>query len=78
MPPCKKWLIAAVVFVVLEILPPPTHFYLTCAAFGALGASIAAFYSSLAWVPWAVFVITTLVLMPLLVPLSRLLFPPRP
>ena len=33
----KYWLIACVAFVILEILPPPTHFFFVCMAFGALG-----------------------------------------
>ena len=32
--------------VILEILPPATHFVFLCVAFGALGAAIAAFFSA--------------------------------
>ena len=42
----KYWLVACVAFVILEILPPPTHFFFVCMAFGALGASIAALFST--------------------------------
>jgi membrane protein implicated in regulation of membrane protease activity len=70
----KYWLIATVVFVILEILPPPTHFFFLCLAFGALAAAIAAVFSAPAWVPWIVFAIVSVALTPLLIPLARFLF----
>ena len=33
----KYWLMASVVFVIAEILPPATHFAFLCCAFGCLG-----------------------------------------
>jgi membrane protein implicated in regulation of membrane protease activity len=74
----KYWLIACVVFVILEILPPPTHFFFVCMAFGALGASIAALFSSLVWLPWVVFAVTSVALTPLMIPLAKFLFTPKP
>src|SRR5262252_8877873 len=74
----KYWLIACVAFVILEILPPPTHFFFVCMAFGALGASIAALMSPIAWLPWAVFAVTSVALTPLMIPLARFLFTPKP
>jgi len=70
----RAWLIAAVVFLILEILPPPTHFSLLCLAFGALAASIAAFFSPLHWLPWGVFVVVSIALIPVLIPLAKFLF----
>src|SRR5882672_12620535 len=74
----KYWLVACVVFVILEILPPPTHFFFVCMAFGALGASIAALFSTIVWLPWVVFAITSVALTPLMIPLARFLFTPKP
>src|SRR5271157_1548096 len=74
----KYWLIACVVFVILEILPPPTHFFFVCMAFGALGASIASLFSALAWLPWVVFAVVSVALTPLMIPLAKFLFTPKP
>ena len=74
----KYWLVACVVFVILEILPPPTHFFFVCMAFGALGASVAALFSSLVWLPWVVFAVVSVALTPLMIPLARFLFTPKP
>src|SRR5205807_10070887 len=74
----KYWLVACVAFVILEILPPPTHFFFVCMAFGALGASIAALFSSRVWLPWVVFAVTSVGLTPLMIPLARFLFTPKP
>ena len=74
----KYWLIACVVFVILEILPPPTHFFFVCMAFGALGASVTALFSSLVWLPWVVFAVVSVALTPLMIPLARFLFTPKP
>lgn len=73
----KHWLMAAVILVILEILPPPTHFFFVCMAFGALAASIAAFFSGAAWLPWAVFSVVSVALTPLLIPLAKFLFTPK-
>src|SRR5882672_10995013 len=74
----KYWLVACVVFVILEILPPPTHFFFVCMAFGALGASVAALFSPLSWLPWVVFAVTSVALTPLMIPLAKFLFTPKP
>src|SRR5579871_3406883 len=74
----KYWLIACVAFVILEILPPPTHFFFVCMAFGALGASVAALFSSQVWLPWLVFAVTSIALTPLMIPLAKFLFTPKP
>ena len=74
----KYWLIACVAFVILEILPPPTHFFFVCMAFGALGAAIAAVFFSAAWLPWVVFAAVSVVLTPLMIPLAKFLFTPKP
>src|SRR5882724_10154419 len=74
----KYWLIGCVVFVILEILPPPTHFFFVCMAFGALGASVAALFSPLPWLPWVVFAVTSVALTPLMIPLAKFLFTPKP
>jgi len=74
----RYWLVACVAFVILEILPPPTHFFFVCMAFGALGASIAALFSSLSWLPWIVFAATSVALTPLMIPLAKFLFTPKP
>ena len=74
----KVWLIVAAVCMVVEILPPPTHFFFLCVALGALGASIAAFFTALPWLPWAVFAVLTVALTPMLIPLARFLFTPKP
>jgi len=74
----KYWLIACVAFVILEILPPPTHFFFVCMAFGALGASIAALFSGSVWLPWVVFALVSVALTPLMIPLARFLFTPKP
>ncbi|HVO33871.1 MAG TPA: NfeD family protein [Elusimicrobiota bacterium] len=74
----KFWLIMAVVAVIIEILPPPTHFFFLCVALGALGAAIAAFFFTMPWVPWAVFGIATVALTPMMIPLARFLFTPKP
>src|ERR1700733_7829291 len=75
----KYWLIACVGCVILEILPPPTHFFFVCMAFGALGASIASlFFASNAWLPWVVFAVVSVALTPLMIPLAKFLFTPKP
>jgi membrane protein implicated in regulation of membrane protease activity len=74
----KSWLIAAAVCIVIEILPPPTHFFFLAVAIGALAASIAAFFTGIAWIPWAVFVVATVALTPMLIPLAKFLFTPKP
>lgn len=74
----KYWLVATVVFVILEILPPPTHFFFLCLAFGALAGAIVAVLSAPAWVPWLVFAIVSVALTPLLIPLAKFIFTPKP
>jgi len=74
----KIWLVVAGVFLVIEILPPPTHFGALCLAFGALAASIAAFFTPTTWVPWVVFGLTSVALIPVLIPLARFLFTQKP
>jgi membrane protein implicated in regulation of membrane protease activity len=74
----KYWLVACVAFVILEILPPPTHFFFVCMAFGALGASIAALFSTMVWLPWVVFAVVSVALTPLMIPLAKFLFTPKP
>jgi inner membrane protein len=73
----RAWLLAAVLCVIIEIIPPPTHFFFLCLAFGALAASIAAFFTEIHWIPWAVFTVTTIALVPMLIPLARFLFTPN-
>jgi len=74
----KYWLIACVAFVILEILPPPTHFFFVCMAFGALGGAIAAVFSTITWLPWVVFAVVSVALTPLMIPLAKFLFTPKP
>ncbi len=73
----KAWLMAAALCIIIEILPPPTHFFFLCVAIGALGASIAAFFSTAAWLPWVVFAVVSVALTPMLIPLARFLFTPK-
>jgi membrane protein implicated in regulation of membrane protease activity len=70
----RYWLTATVILIVLEILPPAKHFFLLCFALGALFGAIAAAYTHQAWIPWAVFVVVSAGLLPLLVPLAKFLF----
>jgi len=74
----EKWLIAAAISIIIEILPPPTHFFFLCVALGALGASIASFFVAAPWIPWVVFGVVTVALTPMLIPLARFLFTPKP
>jgi len=74
----KYWLIACVAFVILEILPPPTHFFFVCMAFGAVGAAIAAVFTTVVWLPWVVFAVVSVALTPLMIPLARFLFASTP
>jgi len=74
----KYWLIVCVVFVILEILPPPSHFLWVCTAFGALGAAIAAVFFTAPWLPWVVFAVVSVALTPLMIPLAKFLFTPKP
>lgn len=74
----KYWLVACVAFVILEILPPPTHFFFVCMAFGALGGAVAAVFSTVTWLPWVVFAVVSVALTPLMIPLARFLFTPKP
>ncbi len=74
----QHWLMVCVACIIFEILPPPTHFFFVCMAFGALGASITALFSPLPWLPWVVFAVTTVALLPLMIPLARFLFTPKP
>jgi len=73
----QQWLIVAVVFVILEIIPPATHFFFLCLAFGALAASVVAVYTTTTWISWAVFLTASLALLPVLIPLARFLFTPK-
>jgi membrane protein implicated in regulation of membrane protease activity len=77
MSPTKRWLLAAVISVVVEILPPPTHFAFLAVAFGALAAAIVSVYSTSIWLPWMTFVVVSIALMPIFIPLARFLFTPR-
>lgn len=77
MTPWKIWLFVAAACVIIEILPPPTHFFFLCVGFGALAASIAAFFSGIYWLPWVVFAVVTAALTPMLVPLAKFLFTPK-
>ena len=77
MTPAEKWLVAAVVLLVVEILPPATHFAALCLAFGALAAAITAFFLQAPWIPWVTFVVCSAVLFPVLVPLAKFLFPKK-
>src|SRR5258708_24334030 len=70
----KAWLATAIVCIIIEILPPPTHFFFLGVAMGAVGAAVAAYFSSLSWLPWTVFAVLTVVLTPLLIPLAKFLF----
>lgn len=70
----QNWLIAFVVFVIIEILPPPTHFFFICMALGALGAALAAYFGATEWIVWTVFAVLTLASIPLLIPLAKFLF----
>jgi membrane protein implicated in regulation of membrane protease activity len=74
----KTWLMAAAVCVIVEILPPPTHFFFLCVGIGALAASIVAYFFAAAWIPWGVFCVVTVALVPMLIPLARFLFTPKP
>src|ERR1044072_9112637 len=71
------WLLVAVICIIIEILPPPTHFFFLCVALGALGASIAAFFTDIHWIPWTVFAVSTVALTPMLIPLAKFLFTPK-
>ncbi len=73
----KSWLIVAAICILIEILPPPTHFFFLCVALGALAASIAAFFAPAPWVPWTVFAVSTVALTPMLIPLAKFLFTPK-
>lgn len=70
----KVWLIVGLVALAVEILPPPTHFYLLCVSLGALAASIFAFFFGPSWAAWIAFVAVSFALIPILVPLARFLF----
>src|ERR1041385_5652551 len=74
----RYWLMACVGFVIFEILPPPTHFFFVCIAFGALGAAIAGVFFTAPWLPWIVFAIVSIALTPLMIPLAKFLFTPKP
>lgn len=74
MTPSKVWLIVAAVCLIIEILPPPTHFFFLCMSLGAVAASIAVLLTSITWVPWVVFAVTTVALTPMLIPLAKFLF----
>jgi inner membrane protein len=73
----KTWLLISVGFIIIEILPPPTHFFFLCVALGAIGAAIAAYFTDIVWIPWVVFSVVTVALVPLLIPLARFLFTPK-
>lgn len=73
----QHWLIISVVFVIIEILPPPTHFFFLCLAFGALAAAVTALWANSVWVQWVVFGVGSLALLPVLIPLARFLFTPK-
>jgi membrane protein implicated in regulation of membrane protease activity len=74
----KTWLIVSAVCLIIEILPPPTHFGALCLAFGALSAAIAAYFTDIAWIPWTVFSIVSIALIPVLIPLAKFMFKPKP
>ena len=73
----NRWLIASVVFIVLEVLPPATRFFFLCLSIGALAAAITAVYSSIVWLPWVVFVMGSVALMPIFMPMAKFLFAPK-
>jgi membrane protein implicated in regulation of membrane protease activity len=68
------WLLAAIVFMAIEILPPATHFSFLCLALGALAGAIASAFTPIVWVPWVAFVIVSIALLPVLIPLAKFLF----
>ena len=73
----KTWLLVAIAAVILEVLPPATHFFFLCVAFGALAAAIVSFFAISSWPAWVVFVAVTAALTPVLIPLARFLFARR-
>jgi len=77
MTPTKLWLSAAVFFLVVEIMPPPTHFYFLCLVFGSIAAAITTMYTSSLWWSLIVFVVVSVALIPVLVPLAKFLFTPK-
>ena len=74
----RHWLIAAVVCIILEIIPPATHFFFLCLSLGALAAAIISVYSPIVWLPWVVFVVGSIALMPMMIPLAKFLFAKAP
>ncbi len=78
MSPTRFWLLTAIVAVIIEIIPPPTHFFFLCVAFGALGAAIATVVTPVHWITWVVFAAVTVGLTPVLIPLAKFLFTPKP
>jgi membrane protein implicated in regulation of membrane protease activity len=74
----KYWLIATVVFVILEILPPPTHFFFVCLAFGSLAGAICAVFAAPVWMTWGSFAVVSVALTPLLIPLAKFIFATKP
>jgi membrane protein implicated in regulation of membrane protease activity len=74
----QSWLVIGLLCLIIEILPPPTHFYFLCLSLGALAASITAFFFKPLWLPFVIFAVTSVALIPLLIPLARFLFTPKP
>jgi len=70
----KWWLVGALGALVIEILPPATHFFFLCVTFGAIGGAFAAYFTEISWLPWVVCVGVTFGLRPFLVPLAKFLF----
>jgi len=73
----QQWLIVAVICVILEIIPPATHFFFLCLAFGALAASITAVFTDAVWISWSVFLVSSIALLPIMIPLAKFLFTPK-
>lgn len=64
------WLIASVVFLVIEMVTPGLFFF-ACMAVGALAAALASWMGGGPWTVWGVFFLTSTLLVLIIAPLAR-------
>ncbi len=64
------WLIASIVFLVIEMVTPGLFFF-ACMAMGALAASLASWMGAGPWTTWGVFFLTSTLLVLIVAPLAR-------
>lgn len=72
-----KWLVIAVVLLVIEVATPGTLFFASL-ALGAVAAGLVSLVNGLAWLQWLVFIIVSVASIYFIRPIATKIFIPKP